>query len=337
MVERMRRVPGVQAVGRSDIAVATQNNSETGVIVPGNPQPVSIDNYRVDAGFREAMGLKLLAGRWFDPARPADDQTTSFPEKPEEIRALVARGSNVVLNESAARKLGAKTPADALGRTYRLGMGPEYGQMPATVIGVVQDSRFRSVRDPLDPIMFAGVREGPSTMVIRYRGDPAAVRGAVERAWKETVSDVPFEAQFSEAIVADLYKAEATRAQIFAGFALLAVIIACLGLFGLAAFTADRRTKEIGIRKVLGARTRDIVRLLVWQFSRPVLIANVIAWPIAWWTMRDWLNGFDTRMALTPLPFVLAGGLALAIAVATIAGHAFKVARANPIRALRYE
>ena len=118
---------------------------------------------------------------------------------------------------------------------------------------------------------------------------------------------------------------------------LLAVVIACLGLFGLAAFTAERRTKEIGIRKVLGARTRDIVRLLAWQFSKPVIIANLIAWPVAWWVMRDWLNQFDARIDLGPTPFVLAGVLALAIALGTIAGHAIKVARANPIHALRYE
>ena len=127
------------------------------------------------------------------------------------------------------------------------------------------------------------------------------------------------------------------RAQIFAAFALLAVIIGCLGLFGLAAFTAERRTKEIGIRKVLGARTRDIVRLLVWQFSRPVIIANIIAWPVAWWLMRDWLNGFDQRITLTPMPFVIAAAIALGIAIATVVGHAIRVARANPIHALRYE
>ena len=106
---------------------------------------------------------------------------------------------------------------------------------------------------------------------------------------------------------AELYEAEDARAKIFAAFAVLAVIVGCLGLFGLAAFTAERRTKEIGIRKVLGARTRDIVRLLVWQFSRPVVIANIIAWPVAWWVMRDWLNGFDARISLTPTPFLIAG------------------------------
>ena len=111
---------------------------------------------------------------------------------------------------------------------------------------------------------------------------------------------MPFEADFSEDVVAELYEAEDARAKTFAGFALLSVVVGCLGLFGLAAFTAERRTKEIGIRKVLGARSRDIVRLLVWQFSKPVIVANLIAWPIAWWVMRDWLNGFDARIPLGP-------------------------------------
>jgi putative ABC transport system permease protein len=115
------------------------------------------------------------------------------------------------------------------------------------------------------------------------------------------------------------------------------VIIGCLGLFGLAAFTTERRTKEIGIRKVLGARTQDIVRLLVWQFSRPVVVANLIAWPVAWWLMRDWLNGFDQRIALGPAPFLIAALIALGIAIATVVGHTLKIAKANPIHALRYE
>jgi len=209
--------------------------------------------------------------------------------------------------------------------------------VPMTVIGVVKDSRFRSVRIPIDDLMFVKVRTGTGWMVIRYNGDPTAVRSQVEAAWKSMVSDVPFESEFSESVIAELYKAEDSRAQMFAGFALLAVIIGCLGLFGLAAFTAERRTKEIGIRKVLGARTRDIVRLLVWQFSRPVIVANLIAWPAAWWLMRDWLNKFDDRIALGPTPFIAAALIALTIAIVTVVGHAFKVARANPIHALRYE
>jgi putative ABC transport system permease protein len=163
------------------------------------------------------------------------------------------------------------------------------------------------------------------------------VRAGVERQWKQITNEVPFNAKFSEDVIAELYKKEDARAKIFAAFSLLAVIIGCLGLFGLAAFTAERRTKEIGIRKVLGARTRDIVRLLVWQFSRPVIIANIIAWPVAWWMMRDWLNGFDQRIPLTPVPFLAAAAVAVGIAIATVVGHSVRVARANPIHALRYE
>ncbi|RYD25597.1 MAG: FtsX-like permease family protein, partial [Lysobacteraceae bacterium] len=180
-------------------------------------------------------------------------------------------------------------------------------------------------------------KDGFSDIVARYSGDPAAVRESVERTWKATIPQVPFEGRFADDIVREQYDKEAARGLLFAAFAVLVVVIGCLGLFGLAAFTAERRTKEIGIRKVLGARTPDILRLLVWQFSRPVLIANLIAWPIAWWLMRSWLNGFDTRIALTPTPFLLAGLLALGIAIVTVAGHAYRVARTSPIIALRYE
>jgi putative ABC transport system permease protein len=299
---------------------------------------VTIGQYNVSEGFFDAMGLKMLAGRWFDPSRPVDDTTLIFPIKKEQEIALAQRGVNVVLNQYAVKKLGFKSPADAVGKVVRSELfEPGTGQTNINIIGVVGDSRFRSVRTPIDPIMFLDVKTGPAWMVIRYRGDPATVEGAVERQWKQITNDVPFEAKFSEDVIRELYKVEDSRAQIFAAFSLLAVIIGCLGLFGLASFTAERRTKEIGIRKVLGARTRDIVRLLVWQFSRPVIIANVIAWPVAWWTMRDWLNGFDERITLTPIPFVIAALIALGIAVGTVVGHAVKVARANPIHALRYE
>jgi putative ABC transport system permease protein len=214
---------------------------------------------------------------------------------------------------------------------------PDSGITDVHIIGVVGDSRFRSVRTPIDPIMFRNVNKGPAWMIIRYDGDPATVRSAVEREWKQITSEVPFNAKFSEDVMKELYEAEDGRAKMFAAFSLLAVVIGCLGLFGLAAFTAERRTKEIGIRKVLGARTRDIVRLLVWQFSRPVIVANVIAWPAAWWLMRDWLNQFDDRIDLGPAPFVIAALVALTIAIVTVISHAFKVARANPIHALRYE
>ena len=287
------------------------------------------------------MGMQLVAGRWFDAA-PADgrhDPALSARAGGRSGRWRRAAPTSSI-NELAARRLGFRNPADAVGRTFRAALvDNEIGLVPVTIVGVVSDARFRSVRLPLDPIMFPNAQQRPhpsgrplSTAI------PAEVRAGVERVWKSVTTDVPFDAEFSDDIVAELYEAEDARAKTFAGFALLAVVVACLGLFGLAAFTAERRTKEIGIRKVLGARTRDIVRLLAWQFSKPVIIANLIAWPVAWWVMRDWLNTLrrahrSRRRRRSCSPALLA----LAIAIGTIAGHAIKVARANPIHALRYE
>jgi putative ABC transport system permease protein len=339
IAERTRQLPNVEAVGRTTIGVATDNHNNSGVLVPGRTEPVNIGQYQVDEGFFDAMGLRLLAGRWFERTRGADDMSLPYPPTPDAQRALAARGANVVINELAARRLGFSDPRQAVGKTLRAGIvDNDYGLVPVTIIGVVRDARFRSMREPVDPIMFQNTPTGThSHMMVRFRGDPVAARAAVERVWKSIVSEVPFDAEFSDDVMVELYAAEDARAKTFAAFAILAVIVACLGLFGLAAFTAERRTKEIGIRKVLGARTRDIVQLLAWQFSKPVIVANLIAWPAAWWVMRRWLDTFDARMDLGLLPFAAAGLAALVIAIGTIAGHAIKVARANPIHALRYE
>ena len=339
LIRELKQIDGVTNVGRSNIGIATRNNQNTGVQMPGRNEPINIGNYSIDTGFFDTMGIELLAGRLFDENRPMDDSTTPFPEDDAAERAMVERGYNVVLNELAVRRLGLGTPQAAVGKTIKMLADPEYGGVVnVTIIGVVKDSRFRSIRETIDPIIFRASRIGQNWMLVRYdAADPSRVRRDVEAVWKRLAPEVPFDAQFSDEIIGELYEAEDARAQTFAGFAILAVIVACLGLFGLAAFTAERRTKEIGIRKVLGARSQDIVKLLAWQFSKPVIVANLIAWPIAWWVMRDWLNTFDTRIDLGPTPFVLAGVLALAIAIGTIAGHALKVARANPIHALRYE
>jgi putative ABC transport system permease protein len=337
-VEQVKRVPGVVDAGLTDIGVNTDNNSNSGIIPPGSSKQVLIGQYNVGEGFFNAMGLTLKAGRWFDPKRPMDDMTIPYPQDKAVEKAIAQRGVNVVLNEYAAEKLGFRSPQDAIGKVVKSELiGEDYGLVNINIIGVVADSRFRSVRKPIDPIMFRKVRTGPGWLMVRYRGEPETVRAALESQWKQFTNEVPFSAKFSEDIMGEMYKKEDARAQMFAAFSLLAVVIGCLGLFGLAAFTAQRRTKEIGIRKVLGARTRDIVRLLVWQFSRPVLVANLIAWPIAWWVMRDWLNNFDQRITLGPIPFLVAAAIALGIAVATVVGHSVRVARANPIHALRYE
>lgn len=338
VVEQIRRVPGVVSAARTQIAVNPGGNSVTQVFQTGSSQPVDLGQYAVETDFFRTMGMKVIAGRGFSDAIGRDDATTPFPVDKAAEQRFALRGQNVVVTREATRRLGFRTPEEAIGKEARAQMTlPEFGMVPLTIVGVVEDARFRSIREPLQPIMYIMQRNGFGDIVVRYDGNPAAVRSAVERVWKRNIPNVPFRGRFADDIVREQYAREAARGQLFAAFAVLAVIIGCLGLFGLAAFTAERRTKEIGIRKVLGARTRDIVRLLVWQFSRPVLVANLIAWPIAWWLMREWLNGFDQRIGLTPLPFLAAGSLALGIAVATVAGHAVRVARTSPVRALRYE
>ncbi len=331
-------VPGVTAVGRTEIGVATGNNGVASVQLPGQSRPITIGRYVVDPGFFPAMGMRMLAGRNFDEHQARDDGTTPRPVDMDAERALVARGLNVVITESAARRLGYRTPQEAIGKEFTAVLvSHDAGPVPATVIGVVNDARFRSVRDPVQPILFYSRRERFDYFVIRFQGDPSRVREGIEAVWRRIVPDVPFEVKFAEQLVSEQYDREQARAEIFAAFSFLSIVIGCLGLLGLAAFTAERRTREIGIRKVFGARIRDIVRLLAWQFSKPVIIANLIAWPIAWWLMRDWLNDFDARIDLGPAPFLAAGAIALAIAFGTVASHAIRVARANPIIALRYE
>jgi putative ABC transport system permease protein len=342
--ELMRRVAaldGVEGVTAGNIWVASGQTLNTDVQIPGRSSLPLIGFYSVEPGFFDTLDIRLLAGRVLSRTFAKDDAFT--PYEPEEAveparRALIERGINIVLNRNAARRMGFASPEAAVGKTIRINMfGEELSMTPATIVGVVEDSRFRSLREAIEPIMFFD-RGIYSRLIVRYSSaDPEAIRQQIRRVWREMFPDVPFEAEYADAQLAELYTTDAARGRTFAGFAVLAVVIACLGLFGLAAFTAERRTKEIGIRKVFGARVRDIVRLLAWQFSKPVIVANLIAWPVAWWVMRDWLNGFDARIDLGPGPFLLAGLLALTIAIGTIAGHAVRVARLNPVHALRYE
>ncbi len=341
VTEQIRRIPGVTAAARTQISVNPGGNSVSRIYIPGSRQSVDLGEYAVEEGFFRAMGMKLLAGRELTERQGRDLVNVVRSTEPgyqENLRAIAANGINAMVTEEAARRLGHKSPQAAIGAQLQADLLPsEYGRVPVTIVGVVADSRFRSLRDPLQPIFYTLQRRNFGDIMVRFDGNPADIMRQVETIWKRTIPQVPFRGRFAEDIVREQYEREEARGQLFAAFAILAVVIGCLGLFGLAAFTAERRTKEIGIRKVLGARTRDIVRLLVWQFSRPVLVANLIAWPIAWWLMRDWLNGFDQRIDLNPLLFLAAGGLALLIAVVTVAGHSIRIARAKPIHALRYE
>jgi putative ABC transport system permease protein len=283
------------------------------------------------------MGMRLLAGRPLGE-RFANDLVPRAPGSDAQVGPVLAqRGLNVVVNRAAANLLGFRDPSQAVGRQVKTSLDSE-DMVPVTIVGVVEDTRLRTARDAIEPLIFRYDPAGTHQLVVRYESArPADVMAGLKGIWAKFLPDIPFEAAFAEDLVAELYERERARGVIFATFAAFAVIISCLGLFGLAAFTTERRTKEIGIRKVVGATVRDIVQLLAWQFSKPVILANLIAWPVAWWAMRDWLNTFDARIDLGPAPFLLAGLLALAIAIGTVAGHAFRVARLNPINALRYE
>jgi putative ABC transport system permease protein len=341
VLAEMAKVPGVTSVAAANIRVASQQTLNTIVSVPGRAQPVTIGWYAAHPALFDTLRIKLLAGRGLS-RRYANDSAKVPVEAPEATaagqKAIAQRGMNVVVNELAAKQMGFRGPAAAIGKTVSTeAFSKEVGMVPLTIVGVVQDSRFRSAREPVEPMIFY---DGGfySNLIVRYASpNPRAVLNGIEGTWKRLAPLVPFEGDVADAQLARLYATDEARGTTFAGFALLAVVIACLGLFGLAAFTAERRTKEIGIRKVFGARVPDIVRLLAWQFSKPVMIANLIAWPAAWWVMRDWLNGFDARIPLGPVPFLLAGAVALAIALGTVSGHAIRVARLNPIHALRYE
>jgi putative ABC transport system permease protein len=161
--------------------------------------------------------------------------------------------------------------------------------------------------------------------------------GAIDATWHRLAPSVAVHRYFLSDAFDRMFRADEKEGTTFGVFVGIAIFIACLGLFGLAASTAERRTKEIGVRKVFGARTWDIVRLLLWQFSIPVLVANAIAWPVTWYYLESWLESYAYRITLHPGYFLGTSGMALAIAWATVLVHALRVARANPVHALRYE
>jgi len=326
----MTAIPGVTGTTRISIPLASDMRPVWLVKPPGAEEYQSLSYYGVDAEYLQTTGIDLLAGRRFDDRIALD----RVPAGDDQARAV--RGVNIVINRAAARKLGFRTPQAAIGQTVRAMRGGPL--VPSTIVGVVEDMRFRSAREAIEPAFYSVDPDATEVVLVRFvAARPGEVMAALNKIWRKFEPEIPFEARFVDDIAHELYAADRARGMLFAGFSALAVLIACLGLYSLASFATERRTKEIGIRKVLGAKVRDIVRLLVWQFSRPVVLANLIAWPAAWWAMRDWLNGFDIRIALTPTPFALAGLLALAIAIATVAGQSLRVARTNPIHALRYE
>ena len=327
----MLAVPGVTSVGRSNLSLGSGGALPRLTRMAGSDQYVTMIGVYMDADFLTTTGVDLIAGRLLGD-RVTTDRADTAP-----AAELKKRGLNVVINRAAAAKYGFRAPRAAVGRSLQVAFDG-FDMVPATIVGVVGDIRSRSARDPIEPSVYIYDPTQSAQVLVRFgAARPGAVMAGLTRVWRRFEPELPFEARFADDITYQSYTAERGRTALFAAFSLLGVLIACLGLYALAAIATERRTKEIGLRKVLGASVLDIVRLLAWQFSKPVVIANLIAWPVAWWAMRDWLNGFDARIALGPGPFALAGLLALLIALLTVIGHTLRVARTNPIHALRYE
>ncbi|WP_417464630.1 ABC transporter permease [Kordiimonas sp.] len=333
--EEVLRLPGVVSAAFSSDAPSSGNESNNSVTIPGDDSGRSmlIGIHRVDYEFLDTYEIPLLAGRNYSRDYPTDMMPN--PSQAEDGELL--QGS-VIVNEGALRRFGFGTPEESVGRVIQMGLG-ENVQVQLTIIGVIPDTKFQSLRSIMRPEMYTLSPFGFNNLNVRYQGNPAELASRMEQIWKSLIPTVPYAYDFVDEQMAEEFEAEENQSVLLGIFASLAVVIACLGLYGLASFTAERRTKEIGIRKVMGASVFDIVRLLLWQFSKPVLIANLIAWPLAVWGMLAWLENFPYRIeewVLAPL-CIVAGLIALAIAWATVGGNAARVARSNPIDALRYE
>jgi len=333
--DRLKQEPGVvSAAGAAWIPTDPSQSTSNYVVLDGPRagEELTFRTERSDFDYLKTIGVRLLAGRLFDAAREADRVVADAGGDAPQGRA----GASMVVSMSLVEQVGWGTAEQALGRTMTLGRGD--GSVVLTVIGVVEDVQFSSVRQPKVPTVFVAYPEDASLLVVRVAGGALpAVLDRIDALWRETYPRRPVNRQFLDDQIELLYATERRQAKVLGVFAGLAIIVACLGLFGLAAFQAERRTKEIGVRKILGASVPAIVRLLVWQFSRPVLMANLIAWPVAWFLMDRWLSGYALRIDLGPMPFLAAGAGAVLIAWITVAGQAAGVARRKPVAALRYE
>ncbi len=270
-----------------------------------------LDYNDVDYDFMDFYGMELIAGRGFSSDRPED------------------KGKAYVLNEAAVRACGWD---DAIGKQFGLS-----SKKPGLVIGVVKDFHFASMHEKVGPMalrLSTGLLRSISLKI-----DPNEVAGAIAHAndvWKK-YSEFPLEYRFLDDVVASRYESEERLSRIFACGTVIAIFVAGLGLFGLASYTTERRTKEIGIRRVLGATVAGIVLMLSRQFARWVLIAELVACPVAYYAMDRWLNDFAYRTEIGVVEFLLAGGMALVVALVSVGWEAIRAARADPVKTLRYE
>ena len=297
-------LPGLgNSVAYSEI----QNNS-------GAMQPMNMNMYDVDYDYIPQYEMKVAAGRIFSKAFGTD--TTQA----------------IVINESAAKSLGYKNAADAVGRNFS-----QWGRQ-GKIIGVLKDFHFQSLQETVKPLNMRINARGTNvfTLKIAAKSIPATIT-AIQNKWKMLVPERPFNYVFIDESFNKQYVSEVTFGNLFMYFAVLAIFISCLGLLGLASYSTIQRTREIGIRKVLGASVSGIVNMLSREFLVLVIISSLIAFPVAWLCMHYWLQDFAYRIDISWWVFVVAGILALIIAFTTVSFQAIKAALTNPVKSLRSE
>ena len=289
-------------------------------IMPVRPEGMRPEDHlmmatlQVDEHFLDVMDIELVVGRNYSPDW-GTDSTAGF-----------------ILNETAVRYLGWGTPVDAIGRQFEW---LPFGGAKGNVIGVVKDFHLRTIHEEIEPIVMLNSTYHNYVLIRIAPDDIPETVSRIGAVWRDVDPKYPLEYTFLEEDFDRLYRADRQLGEVFASFAFLAVFVACLGLLGLASFSIQQRTKEIGIRKVLGSTVSGIVVLLSRDFMRFVLLANAIAWPLAYYAMTNWLQNYAYSSEIRLVWFVTGGVLALVIAWLTIAAHAFAASRRNPVNALR--
>ncbi len=318
--DEIARHPDVVAAALSSAVPSDPSEDNISVDRPGSVKPIQLGYHKVDSAFFATYGVRPLAGRTGTTRRIGADEDDAQPVLP------------AVINRAALGALGFAGPAEAVGEVLRSG-GKAYN-----VTGVVPDLHFRSLHRSVRPEIYRLDDTPGSAVSIRYRTtDTRRFLAAVDGIWSRRAPGHAVDREFLDDSIEALYARERVQAALLSLFSAIAVILSCLGLVAMAAFTVESRTREIALRKVLGARSRDIFRLLSWQLLKPVAAANLIAWPIAFLIASRWLGQFAYRIDV-PIPaFLLASLAAALVAGAAVALHVFKVARANPIGALRHE